>query len=131
MDFEFYNTTTPASGAKRALIPLQRILRRILRPMLHRLRDLLTLLSQRQQEAAANVDALDARIELLEAQAKKAAAEQKALELEHLAMVRRLAQLEELLLQSINIRHDADVTEIPGLPSLAPVESNGSFRKAS
>lgn len=132
MDFEFYNVTTPATGAKRALIPLQRMMRRLLRPMLHRLRDLLTILSQRQHEMTAHVVVLAARVEALEAQLKKANADSKALELEHLAVVRRLAQLEDLLLQSLTVRAEVDARNIPGLPTLAATESsNGSFRKAS
>jgi len=132
MDFEFYNVTSPPSGMKRALIPFQRMARRVLRPMLHRLRDLLTLISQKQSETADVVACLQGRLNFLEAQTAKVTSEHKALELDHLALMRRAAHLEELLLQSLAQKSDAAERRIPSLPTLGSVESsNGSFRKAS
>lgn len=129
MDFEFYNYTSPPAGVRRLLIPMQRVLRRILRPMFHRLRDLLTLVYQRQDEDRRQIDHLTHRVAHLEVQLQQAAAARRAFQLDYVALTRRVAQLEDLLLQSMADRHHDPLDGL--LPMDAEPATNGKLRRAS
>jgi hypothetical protein len=128
MDFEFYNYTSRPTGVRRLLVPIQRLLRRILRPMFNRLRDLLTLLFHRQDEDHRTIADLQHRVAALEATVAQLTASRRAFQLDYVALTRRVAQLEDMLLQSMVMRGDP----LDGLlPMDADHTQNGSMRKAS
>jgi hypothetical protein len=124
MDFAFYDHDPDRRGLRSAVRPFRRLLRRLQRPYFHRLRDLLTFLyhthlehQKREDDLTAHVtaahdlatqraDALQRQVAELEwknAELRReweAARQQlRAFGVDYLAMSRRLAQLEDLLLQ--------------------------------
>jgi len=128
MDFEFYNYTSPPTGIRRLLLPFQRLARRILRPMFNRLRDLLTLLFHRQEEDRRIIADLQNRVLSLEAMVAELTANRRAFHLDHVALTRRVGQLEDLLLQVMVMKADP----LDGvLPIDADHSNNGVVRKAS
>lgn len=132
MDFEFYNHTSPPVGARRLLIPPQRLLRRVLRPMFHRLRDLIQHLYDLRRGDEARVADLTHRVAALEAALAQVTAARRALALDHLAMTRRLAQLEDLLLQALAARAEPQPDPLEDLhPLNGAAGTNGQLRKAS
>lgn len=142
MDFEFYNwTSRPGRGRQLILVPLQRAVRRVLRPMFQRLRDLLQHLYAVQQTDSARVAELAVRVAALETALQQTSSalhqvttSRRALAQDHLAMTRRVAQLEDLLLQTLASRPEpaAVVDPLDGLyPMTAAAPTNGYRRKAS
>jgi hypothetical protein len=132
MDCEFYNYTSPPAGARRLVVPVQRLLRRVLRPMFQRLRDLLRHLYDLRQEDAARVAELTHRVAALEAAVHQLAASRRALALDHLALTRRVGQLEDLLLQALAARPEPQADPLDGLLPLDGVAHTGQpLRKAS
>ncbi len=125
MDFEFYNHTSPRSGLRRLLVPVQRLARRVLRPMFHRLRDLLAHLYHRQQADRETVTELRHRVAALEATVANLTAHYQVVRLDHIALSRRVVQLEEQL-------NAAKAAPLDGvLPIDADRANNGVVRKAS
>ena len=127
--FAFYDYTSAGRGWRgRVLVPAQRAVRRVMRPAFHRLRDLLQFLSDRQETQAAVIADLSAHLgqtrSLLddtqrnlarlshEYGAGSAGRDQlahayqqlahayRALAQDHTAVCRRIALLEDILLQS-------------------------------
>lgn len=128
MDFEFYNYTSQPTGLRRLLVPMQRMARRILRPMFNRLRDLITLLFHRQEEDRRIIADLQHRVTSLEATVTHLTANRRAFQLDYVALTRRVAQLEDMLLQAM-------VTKGDPIEGLLPIDAdhtqNGVVRKAS
>src|ERR1700752_298910 len=128
MDFEFYNYTSQPTGMRRLLVPMQRLARRILRPMFNRFRDLITLLFHRQGEDRRIIADLQHRVTSLEATVTQLTANRRAFQLDHVALTRRVAQLEDMLLQATVMKGDP-------IEGLLPIDSdhtqNGVVRKAS
>jgi hypothetical protein len=88
MDFEFYNEI----GRGSVLTPARRGLRRLLRPTFYRLRDLIRLLFDRQQEDRAQLDALRAELADLRARHAALAAEHSELAAVHAAVMAELRE---------------------------------------
>ena len=62
--FAFYDYTSSRTGLPaRLLVPAQRVARRVLRPMFHRLRDLLQYLGDRQQAQAQDITHVSERVD--------------------------------------------------------------------
>ncbi|HVK16686.1 MAG TPA: glycosyltransferase family 4 protein, partial [Fimbriiglobus sp.] len=100
VDPNFFDHTS--QGLVRApLTAAQRALRRVLRPMFHRLRDLLQFLHHQDLSQQRAIADLTARLAEAEAALARHEARRQALDADHLAVTRRLAQLEDLLLQSL------------------------------
>ncbi len=131
MDCEFYNYTSPPTGARRLVVPAQRLLRRVLRPMFLRLRDLIRHLYDLRQGDVARVAELTQRVAALEATVHQLAAARRALALDHLALARRAAQLEDLLLQALAARPEPQADPLDGLLPMDAVKPAGQLRKAS
>jgi hypothetical protein len=96
--------------------------------MFNRLRDLLTLLFHRQEEDRRVLADLQNRVLSLEATVTELTASRRALQLDHVALTRRVGQLEDLLLQLTVMKGDP-------LDGVLPIEpehkGNGVVRKAS
>ncbi len=139
MDFEFYNVDPPGGLMLRMLRPFRRILRRVQRPYFLRLRDLLQLLFhrysevvQRQDDFATQLkmveDHYKARVEHLERAAAHlhgslttAQTEKAVFQTDYLAVTRRLARLEDLLIDVL--ASQPIPSEVPTGPSLAKIAS--------
>lgn len=92
IDYQFYHAGfDEPKGPKRAVIPFRRLLRRLLRPMLVRLADLLQSLGDRADEAARRLVAVETRMDRAEDRLQAAV----AFGWDHVAVVRRLAALED------------------------------------
>jgi len=139
MEFEFYNVEPSGGLMSRMLRPFRRLLRRIQRPYFQRLRDLLQTLygqqtaqAQRQNDFATQLKTVEdhymARIEQLEktiahlhgvvgtVQNEKA-----FFQTDYLAVTRRLARLEDLLIEVL-VNTPVVPEQHPG-PSLAKIAS--------
>src|SRR5439155_1165875 len=90
--------SAPQSPPLQAFPPDRRVLRRVLRPMLFRLRDLLQVLHDRQQEDRAAADATAREVALLTARADALAREVDALRRQLGEALHRTAELERRLL---------------------------------
>jgi hypothetical protein len=131
MDFEFYNYLSQPTGLRRMMLPMQRLARRVLRPMFNRLRDLLTLLFHRQEEDRRTIADLQNRVTALEATVTQLTANRRAFQLDYVALTRRVAQLEDLLLQSAAVKGDPLDGLLPIDADHADHANNGAVRKAS
>jgi hypothetical protein len=145
MDFEFYNCDPPGGFKARLLRPFRRLLRRVQRPYFQRLRDLLQWLydrqvavGQRQDVLATHVDAVHrhhlmvevahrARIDQLERAVAElndkltvSQHEKAVFQADYLAVTRRLARLEDLL---IEVLANPPAACEPTGPSLAKIAS--------
>ena len=78
-------------GIRRVVIPCRRLLRRLLRPIFLHLDSRLSSLDRRQNQLVAELNSLDRRQNLLDRDLKAVM----AMGWDHVAMVRRLASLEE------------------------------------
>jgi hypothetical protein len=104
MDFAFYHADPPPSLLGRAVQPLRRLFRRIQRPYFYRLRDLIAHLFHQQQAISHRCDELAAHIHAVDAalrdrvEAERTPLQPQAFTADYLALTRRLAQLEDLLI---------------------------------
>jgi alkylhydroperoxidase family enzyme len=106
VDVNFFNHTS--RGLARApLTAAQRAARRVQRPMFHRLRDLLHWLHHQDLAQQRAIAELSARLAEAEATLARREAQRQAFEADHQAVTRRLAQLEDLLLQTLAARDEA------------------------
>jgi glycosyltransferase involved in cell wall biosynthesis len=109
VDVNFFDHTS--RGLARApLTVAQRALRRVLRPMFHRLRDLLHWLHHQDLEQQRAIAELSARLAEAEAALARREAQRQAFEADHRSVTRRLAQLEDLLLQTLAGRDESPDT---------------------
>jgi len=117
MDFEFYNVDPHGGLLARSFRPARRFLRRIQRPYFHRLRDLLQWLFDRQIETSrrqddftvhlkmvedhykARIDHLERSISHVGGELAAAQREKAVFQTDYLAVTRRLARLEDLLIE--------------------------------
>lgn len=110
MDCEFYNEIGPGSPAGAVLVPARRAARRLMRPMLYRLRDILRALDGGQDDARRQLDALRARVDALQAEAAALRAEadrSRGLRAEQAELVGRMTTVEDLLLRTLSVRQAA------------------------
>lgn len=125
--FAFYDYLAVGRGRGRLVAPLQRLLRRLLRPAFFRLRDLLHHLFDRQHEQIIATAALSARLSALEDQHQRLSQAHRALLLDHTAAARRVMLLEDLILQG-----SASTTASVDSPSILSIpKRNHAFRLAS
>ncbi|HET6572594.1 MAG TPA: glycosyltransferase family 4 protein [Fimbriiglobus sp.] len=109
VDVNFFDHTS--RGLARAPLTItQRALRRVLRPMFHRLRDLLHWLHHQDLEQRRAIAELSARLAEAEAALARREAQRQAFEADHQAVTRRLAQLEDLILQTLAGRDEPPAT---------------------
>jgi glycosyltransferase involved in cell wall biosynthesis len=109
VDVNFFDHTS-GGLARTPLTVAQRALRRVLRPMFHRLRDLLHWLHHQDLEQRRAIAELSARLAETEATLARQEAQRQAFEADHLAVTRRLASLEDLLLQTLAGRDEPPAT---------------------
>ena len=101
MNYDFYNHISGRRSVKtRALVPAQRLLRRLLRPIFFRLRDIVQYLSDRQQSQNETLTQTITRLNALEEQHIRLAYAHQALIQDHMAASRRVVMLEDLILQT-------------------------------
>jgi hypothetical protein len=109
VDVNFFDHTS--RGLARAPLTLaQRALRRVLRPMFHRLRDLLHWLHHQDLEQRRTISELSTRLAEAEAALARREVQRQAFEADHRAVTRRLAQLEDLILQTLTGRDESPDT---------------------
>jgi hypothetical protein len=108
MDFDFFNHTSNPKGLRRGLYLMQRTLRMTLRPMLFRLRDLIAHLYHRQEADRAHINDLQNQVQQLKEEVARLMVIRRAFQLDHLALTRRVAMLEDMLLGNLqkNDFHD-------------------------
>src|SRR5262245_45685385 len=97
MDLAFYNEIGGHSAAGLLVRPARRIRRRLLRPTYQRLRDLLQLLFDRQNENRARIEELEGTVASLQSQI----AAYRPLVADYIGVTRRLAVLEDQLLRTL------------------------------
>jgi hypothetical protein len=116
MDFKFYHVIESQTFAGQLLVPVRRLLRRITRPSLYRLRDLLQYLHDEHQTAAQEISTLKAEARMLRQEVtalRGQITELRLLAIDHSAMMRRVESVEDLLLRSFSERSEPPSTIRP------------------
>jgi hypothetical protein len=97
MDFAFYDEIGGKSASGAVLVPARRLARRVMRPMLYRLRDLLQFLFDKHREDRARIEQLEQQVAALRSQL----AAYRPLVADYVGVTRRVAELETQLLRTL------------------------------
>lgn len=98
MNFAFYDEPYQLRGWRKTVDLPRRLVRRLQRPFFYRLRDLLTFLYHKQLEANMQAAELRQRLAAAEQTIAEQRAAARAFAVDYLAVTRRLAHLEDLVL---------------------------------
>ena len=104
MDFAFYDEIGGRSVGGAVLAPVRRLVRRVMRPTLYRLRDLLQFLFDKHREDRARIEQLEGQVAALRAQVAAQQAQLAAyrpLIADYVGVTRRVAELENQLLRTL------------------------------
>jgi hypothetical protein len=97
MDFAFYDEIGARSSGGVVLAPVRRAVRRLMRPTLYRLRDLLQFLFDKHREDRARIEQLERQVVALQSQL----AAYRPLVADYVGVTRRVAELENQLLRTL------------------------------
>jgi hypothetical protein len=97
MDFAFYDEIGGRSASGAALLPVRRAIRRVMRPTLYRLRDLLQFLFDKHREDRTRIEQLERQVAALQTQL----AAYRPLVADYVGVTRRVAELENQLLRTL------------------------------
>jgi hypothetical protein len=113
MDAAFYNHDTSPQGLRRAILPASRLLRRVQRPYFQRLRDLLAMLWQQNRDRQCEIHELREKLATAERTIIDLHTSLRGFQVDYTAVTRRMAHLEDLLLDTLKVDEDASPDVLP------------------